>query len=292
MLGGYESSGAETATAKADTQFDLVKLFDFERRQVRNFTFCQATRRLYVSFTDNNDDWLYEWNVDTGKVIHRYELGKGYICDSVAISPDGKHLVVGCWPLSPSTLQCKTLIGDNASRQITEHLASRGTRTFCPLFAADGSRFWLDDRQQASDLTGRPIAGSAYVSAAPDKGTAWRIESTKETSETHGLYFRDLSGKDHRLTANEWHDNYCLTKDHNFVVATTWDGEVIVWRTKDVREVFRKKIADQYGYLAYDAAKNCILLGDATNNGTTFLRALIVPGERAARHVPPTPDER
>ena len=170
---------------------------------------------------------LYEWDVDSGKVIHGYKLGKGYMCDSVAASPDGKHLVVGCYPLYDSQIPMpfKTLIGDTTSKQLVEHLASRGRRTFRPMFAADGSRFWLDDRREAFDLEGAAFANSKYAAKQPERGTPWRIESTMDTAETYGLYYRDLSGKDHRLTSDEWHDNYCLTKDRDFVVATTWEGE-------------------------------------------------------------------
>ena len=41
-----------------------------------------------------------------------------------------------------------------------------------------------------------------------------------------------------------------------------------------------EKIAAQYGHLAYDPKRNRFLLGDATHNGTTYLRALTIKRTR------------
>ena len=271
--------GVEVAKKDAQALFTIVNVFDFGRHRVRNFTFCPATRRLYVSFTDKLDNLLYEWDVDKGEVLHKYDFGEEYMPDSVIVSHSGSHLVVGCWPLDFSRLQqCKTVIVDIAhGRQI--QTLSLTDRTFWPEFSTDGSMFWVDDRgrgRKAFDLAGRPLTGVRYKKPEPQNQSAWRIESAKDTIETHGLYYRDADGKDHHLTQNEWHDNYCVTKDKRFIVATTWDGELLVWRTDDCEEIFRQKLSSQYGYLAYDSETNRVLLGDAKHDGTTFLRALVI----------------
>ena len=274
-------SGADQHTDSPDTEpaqahFTIVDVFDLGRRGVRNFTFCPATRRLYVSFMDSKDDLLYEFDVDTGEVTHTYQLGNGYMCDSVAVSPDGDHLVVGCWPFSGS--ESKTLIVQTTPER-TMLALELTDRTFWPKFSADGSFFWT--RGGAFDLSGRPMPDVRRKKPEAQEQSAWCIWSSKTTIETHGLYYRDADGKDHHLTQNQWHDNYCITQDKEFIVATTWDGELIVWRTDDCREVFRRKLASQYGYLAYDPQRSRVLLGDATRatRGTTFLRALMIGGE-------------
>lgn len=278
FAGCSESKGPPSPDPAAQArraQFSIVNVFDFGRRGVRNFLFVPVTRRLYVSFMDTEDDLLYEWDVDSGKVTHEYKLGKGYMCDSVAAPPDGKHLVVGCWPLDVLARECKTLIINTAQKRIVKTLDLED-RTSRPKFSADGTRFWADDRDKAFDLSGRSVSPARYEEPEVKKESAWCIESSKDTIQTHGLYWRDASGKDHRLTQNEWNDNFCVTKDKKFVITTTRDGELIVWRTTDRKEVYRRKLATAYGFLAYDADRNRVLLGDALSNGTTFLRALVI----------------
>jgi len=260
-------------TSARKSRFSVVDLFDFEHRQVRNFEFCPVTRKLYVSFTDIKNDVLYEWDLDNGEIAHKYRLGDGYMCDSIAISPDGHYLVVGCWPLD-SLQDCKTLIVDTTKKRIATTLPHK-KRTARPQFSTDGSIFWTD-RNNAFDLAGLPVSNVLYKNSEPRKRSAWRIISMKTTLKTHGLYFRDATGRDHRLTQNEWHNNYCVTKDKKFIMTTTWNGELIVWQTDDCIEVYRRKLAFKYGYLAYDPDRNRVLLGDATHDGTTFLRALVI----------------
>ena len=77
------------------------------------------------------------------------------------------------------------------------------------------------------------------------------------------------------ITPSHWHDNYAITRDGQYVVTTTWDGEVLAFSTAEKKVVFKQKIADQYGYLAYDDKDDRFLLGDAMYNGTTYLRALV-----------------
>src|SRR6185295_19210719 len=101
----------------------------------------------------------------------------------------------------------------------------------------------------------------------------WRIESSKSTIETHGLYCKDASGASHRLTHNEWPGNHAVTHDRQFVATTTRDGEFIAWRLDDAKEVAHVQMAKQYGYLQYDAKEDRFLWGDATGNGTSKLKS-------------------
>jgi hypothetical protein len=111
---------------------------------------------------------------------------------------------------------------------------------------------------------------------SPRKGRLSIVESSKVTIDTHGLYYAADDGESYLVVKNHWHGNYALTRDGARVATTTWDGEIVVWDTSAKREVFRKKIAAQFGYLAYDERRNRFLIGDAMYNGTTQLRALVV----------------
>jgi hypothetical protein len=105
----------------------------------------------------------------------------------------------------------------------------------------------------------------------------WVVPSAKSALDTHGLYYTDRGGQDHLVERDHWNDNYGITKDGRWIVTTTWDGEAVAWSTERLEPVYRHKIASAYGYLAYDERGERFLLGDATHDGTTKLRALVVP---------------
>ncbi|MCY2930079.1 MAG: WD40 repeat domain-containing protein [Planctomycetota bacterium] len=276
--GKHKAPESSAAPKPQTSAFGLTEVLDFSQTSVSRLGFSPATRNLFVSFGD--DDKLYQWDLNTNTLAHTYRLGEGYRCDSVALSPDGRYLGVGCWPLDAGTRRCKTLILDTQAKRIHKDLGI-DSRTYRPQFLPDGKTFAVDDGR-LFDLDTRPVAGPLPPRPKPAPGSVWRIESSKETIETHGLYYRDAWGKDHRLTDTEWGDNYGITRDGKYVAATTWDGEVIVWRTKDRKEVFRKRIAVQYGHLAYDPGANRFLLADATHANTHLLALYVPEGDAAA----------
>jgi hypothetical protein len=270
-----------TPPDESSVNVNVSDLLDFQRRDVRNFVFCSETRQLFVSHLDKKDDRLYQWDVDTKKLVHVYRLGDGFFCDNVTLAPDGRVAVVGCFP-DKIDGPCKTLILDTREKTIAHDLG-RDDRIFSVRFNRDGTRFLLS----TTDFEGSK--GVAYETSARriDKfdpaeferqtdARIWRIERSKVNADTAGLYCKDDSGRVHRLTDNEWHDYFGVTKDRRFVACTTWDGELIVWRLSDGSGVARKKMARQYGYLQYDPKSDRFLWGDATDDGTTKLKVIEV----------------
>jgi hypothetical protein len=177
------------------------------------------------------------------------------------------------------------LLIDTVDHRVLWELRPTG-RLFEARFDRKGKRIWVHTSENSYDGnegTVRDLRGVEVTKfnladfPAESKPNVWRIGSTKETMTTHGLYCRDARGEAHLLTQNEWCDNYCVTQDGRYVAATTWDGELIVWRRENQQEVFRKKLARAYGYLAYDPKKNQILIGDTTLDGTTWVRSLVMP---------------
>ena len=130
-------------------------------------------------------------------------------------------------------------------------------------------------RTYTFDAAGHRTTASPSMFPAARKRNVWVLESSRETIDTHGLYYTDSGGRSYLITPDHWHDNYDITNDGQFVVTTTWDGEVLVWSTEQKQAVYRKKLNPQYGYLAYDAMLDRFLLADATENGTSYLRALV-----------------
>jgi hypothetical protein len=249
---------------------------------VRNFVFSPVTRQLFVSHTEPKvDDLLYQWNVDTRALQHTYHLGDGYMCDSVTLSPDGRFAVVGCVPHEFGEKPCKTLIIDIKNKRITHDLGRKERNFHDVQFDRDGKRFLMTEGIEAKpvvyDTSGKTVDRfdpADFASAKNER--VWVVQSSKMTIRTHGLYCRDAKGRSHRLTHNQWHHNYGLTKDKRYVAATTWDGEFIVWRLSDAKEMARKKMARQYGRLQYDPKNNRFLWGDASYDGTTKLKILAI----------------
>ena len=127
------------AAAEPSVPVHVNDLLDLGHRSVRVCVLCCETRRLFISHTEErDDDRLYQWNVDTKTVEHIYRLGDGYMCDNVALSPDGRTVVVGCWPLDSG--HCKVLLLDANQKTIARDLGHSG-RVFAVRFNRDGSRF-------------------------------------------------------------------------------------------------------------------------------------------------------
>src|SRR4051812_20740830 len=121
-------------------------LLDFGRSQVRTFALCGATRRLLVSH-GTKDDALYQWDVDRHELEHTYHVGAGFFCDFVALSPDGRFAVVGCYPVRTGEPQVgptplKTLLLDTVMFATVRDLAL-DVRIFDVRFGADGGRFLI-----------------------------------------------------------------------------------------------------------------------------------------------------
>ena len=274
--------GAVDAVSASPYTFKIVRLFDLGRRDVRNFAFCSATRQLFISHLDKKDDLLYQWDVDSQQLIHTYQLGSRFICDNIAVSPDGRHLLVGCWPLEGS--DCKTLLIDTKKRRVI-HDFKRTDKIFDSRFSSDGKALWMRtsearDKGVAFQTDGTQVE-SFSLDAFPRPGpqNIWTVPATKNPNVKSGLFYRDSQGGVHRLTRNHWHDNYGLTSDGKLIAATNWDDEIVVWNAQTQKVVFRAKTTNHDnggGYLAYDSKHNRFLIGDSSYNGTTWLRALVV----------------
>ena len=273
------------ASDKIDTNvlglsdIQLVELFDFGQSGLRKFEFSPKSRSLFVSFHDKNG-LVHEWNVDNQQIEHVYKLRTGYLCDELRASPDGDVLIVGCWPLEGYT--CQTLVINTASKSISAQLPISG-RVSDIAFDGAGESFRIIDSNSGTKGLAFLRSGETLLSFDASEfesknGRAWTVESSKSTIQTHGLYCTDPNGKEHLLTQNNWHQNYAVTKDGRFVATTTWDGELIVWRRKDQKQVFHQKMADQYGFLQYDPKFNRFLWADATT-GSSKLMALQMPSE-------------
>ncbi|APR82738.1 Hypothetical protein A7982_08087 [Minicystis rosea] len=270
------------ARPAARAPFEVVDLFDLLHHGVSRFAYCKSTRELFVSFSQppgeakGKADVVYQWNVPEARLVHAYTLEKGWMADELFPSPDGRLLVVRLYRTEDRTSSHwgKHALLDTVKHQrIAGDLRPHDDRFAEVAFGTSGERLRIST--VVYDRSGRPSTAAPSEFPPREKGKLWVIESSKSTLSTHGLYYTDAGGKDHLLTQNHWHDNYGLTRDGAYVVTTTWDGEILAFSTADEREVFRQKLANQYGYLAQDDEADRFLIADATSTGTSHLRALV-----------------
>jgi len=273
--------------------FAIVDLLDFQRRNVSRFAYSRSTGALFVSFSDRgpahvdtHGDELQEWSIVASKRVHSYRTEPGWMFDELFPSPDGRYVVAALFRASHSSGRSeKFALLDTSNRVIREsELRPYNERHATVEFGTSGTRFRISfgdgpsARQLVYDTTGRPATADPSEFPPRQKGPLWVIDSTPYTTDSHGLYYTGADGEDHRVTPNHWHSNYALTGDGQYVVTTTWDGEILAWSTAEKKVVFREKIAAQYGFLAYDEASDRFLIADATSDGTTHLRALLRGG--------------
>jgi hypothetical protein len=269
----------------AEDKFRVEDVLDLKRSHVRNFAFSASTRRLFVSHADDlhgkHDDRLYQWNIEAGKVEHVYRLGAEFMCDNIALSPSGLFLVVGCWPLKG--FDCKVFLIDAHRRQVLD-LHHKG-RISAVYFDQRGNRFAVStsDTELSADsellvynTSGQQIEGADLSEFQPVKDAyVWSKAPEGKADPKSGLYCRDRAGEERQLHIDNWHENYASSADGVYIAATTWHGDLLVLHRSDLREVFRRKMAEAYGYLRYDSAKNRFLWADATG-ATTKLKALTI----------------
>ena len=287
----HEQIKIANLVASSPYRFQIVRLFDLGRRDVRNFAFSPVTRQLFVSHLDKKDNLFYQWDIDSGKLVHTYCLGGNFMCDNITVSPDGRYLLVGCWPFDGSN--CKTLLIDT-NEKLLVHRFEFTDRIFESRFSADNRLVWMRTSGASEKGLAFRIDGTKLVEFAsedfPRSGppNVWRVPAAKGEKVRSGLYYRNPQGSAYLLTDRPWHDNFGLTSDGNLIAATDWDDHVSVWDTQS-RELLLRAQTTQHdnggGYLAYDPKYNRFLIGDCSYNGTSWLRALTItrnaPQERS-----------
>jgi WD40 repeat protein len=285
-------AAAPTSPAPAvRAPFELVDLFDLQRRGVSRFAYCPSTEELFVSFDPG--EALQRWSVPGARLLHSYPVEGGFMVDTLFPSPDGRALVLGLYRVkegASASFEKYALLDLVGHRFVSLDLGIHDDRFVRAEFGAGGQRFRLwagrsgggEGRGHVYDPAGRETSAAAGDFPPQERSRLRVVESSKDTLSTHGLYYTDAEGLEHLVTQGHWHDNYALTRDGQYVVSTTWDGEVLAWSTVSKAVVFTRKIAEAYGYLAYDEKHDRFLLADATSTGTSHLRALV----RAAASAP------
>jgi WD40 repeat protein len=250
--------------------------------------FSEKTRQLFICYEWNKDDAFYQWDLDTEKCVYVHHVGKGFWQWLEAISPDGRYLVAtrgassGSAPLS--TPPWNTFIFDINKRTVMANLGDLGAIYECR-FNQDCSKIWL--------WTGANLAGPIVFALDGKRITdfssgdfpkiqdplLWDVPPSKATLDEYGLYFKDASGNTNLVTKDYLQNNYWRSKDGRIIIASNRDNEIVIWDTKTLREIVRKRITNHHnvgGLVIYDREKDRFLIADPSDHGTTYLRVLMV----------------
>lgn len=259
--------------ASSNPLFKIEEILDLGYKESRVFIVDDKSRKLYVSFGANKNDILYVWDIDKRLLIDKYHVGKDYWVDRASLSSSGSHLFIGCYSMRNvfEKDRYKTLLFDTTGKRDPINI-NFNKRSFTQEFNKEGTIFWPDQStNKAYDLNGNWVEDAIREDKIIENRSFWETQTRTEGCKLH---FRDIHGKDHFITDNFWHKNRCITKDNKYIVVITWDGELIIWETSNYKRIYYYKLADQYGYIAYDSKLNRVLISDAVYNGTTYLRAL------------------
>ncbi len=173
--------------------------------------------------------------LDTGRLVHTFELGKGFISYDYSISPDGRFLIaerVNVEPVVGHVPEYGTFIIDVQSGRVLRDLGDIGCWASWQdqvRFGADGRSVWLGaktlenwDRGVAFALDGTPIQNASKNDfPSPERKNLWAVPLSKSNLTNDGLFYRTSSGVTNLITRDYWWRNYAITKDGSVILVAT-----------------------------------------------------------------------
>jgi hypothetical protein len=146
-------------------------------------------------------------------------------------------------------------------------------------FSTNGESFFLTISFQKTicyDTTGTRISNFDMPKSVTNTNQrVWVVENSKmKAREEWGVYCRDEAGREHRLHDEGVNGNLVVTTDNRYVAVGS-RGELLVWRLSDGRQIFRKRLAGQTGFVRYAATDNLILWADTEDSELLGIRIRI-----------------
>jgi hypothetical protein len=301
ILSGYCHAGESSTTPEPNTlwtgiisatngwEFKLENVFNFGKHGASSVVFCEQTRQLFIHFGGAKDDSFSQWDLDTGKCVYTSHAGKNFCQWPESVSPDGKYLIVTRDGLGGTTAPFapprNTLIINTEKQAVVADLGDLGAIYECR-FNSNGTKIWL---RAGVNWGNKPIAFMIDGSSLTNFSDAdfpkqpnlylWDVPPSKTTLDTSGLYFKDSNGHTNLLTKDYWNHNYWMTKDNRIIVASNWHDEIVIWDAKTSKEIVRQRITNHHnggGWIIYDRLKGGFLIVDPSDQGTTYLRVLLI----------------
>jgi len=268
-------------------EFTLTNILDFGRPDVKHFEFNARTRTAFVSFA-YKDDGISQHDLDTGKLLRTFHMGKGFIPYNYAVSPDG-HFLIAERISTEGLSSLDTRIIEVQSGRIIRDLGDIGCWTSWPnavRFGSDGKSVWLPvttyqnyNGGAAFMLDGTPLNASKSDFPAPETNNLLEVPFSKSNYTNYGLFYTKPSGITNRITKDSWWGNYAINKDRRLVLVATWHDDIILWDAETMNQIVRQRITNHHngaGHVAYDEAKDRFLIADPSYQGVRYLRALMI----------------
>ncbi len=252
--------------ADAEVNITVQKLLDFRKPLPRHVTCFPNTNHLFVYHLFQKPNLVYQWDIKQKKVLKTYDLGAGFICDHIRVSPKGRFsLIVGS---TQQDFSAKALLIDNRHRTLIRTIPIRDDVSVVThvQFSTNEQSFILTTNFRNTvgyDTTGARLAHiDASEYGEPKNERVRNVGAAKgRDPNTEGLYYRDDSGQEKRLHSHGVDSDFVITKDGRYLAAG-YRGELLIWRLSDGQQVFRRALAKQAGFVAYCAGDNLILWVD------------------------------
>ncbi len=255
-----------------------VRLVDFKIKGARAVSFCSASRNLFVAFAQEGSRKVHCWSLDTGKDIASYTVPRGYRCDDSLPSPDGKLLLIATYDLIHDALHevFKVFVFNVKTEKLIKELDYPDELITFLQFSRDGNCFRLcrgipsrsaDWPVYVYDPKGNTLTNVDMMAFAPAESPILKQGEFKDPS----LYYTK-DGTQHKLVE----DAFCyLSADGDaFLASSTVNGEVLVWRASDLKELFRGKFGKHPIWVRFDDKLNRFLVINGNADENSFLEAI------------------
>jgi WD40 repeat protein len=240
------------------SSLNQARLIDFKMKGASALSFCSPSRDLFVAFAQEGSRSVHCWNVDTGKKVASYSVPRGYRCDDSLPSPDGKLLLIVGYDLIHDALHqaFKVILFDVQTTKVIKELDYPDNTTFVQ-FSRDGNCFRVcqgfpsrspDWPVYVYDRKGNILAGVVSTAFAPAESSF-----LKQGDKDPSLYYTK-DGTQHKLVEEAF--DYLSADGDAFLASSTLNGEVVVWRASDLKQIFRAKFGKHPIWVRFDNKLN------------------------------------
>jgi hypothetical protein len=256
----------------------LVSLVDFKEKGARAVSFCSVSRDLFVAFAEEGSRKVHGWNVDTGKEVASYSVPRGYRCDDSLPSPDGKLLLITAYDLIHDALHkvFKVILFDVKTEKVIKELDYPDQIITFVQFSKDGSCFrlcrgiptrWPDWPIYVYERKGNGLTNVDTTAFASAESPILKQGEFKDPS----LYYTK-DGTQHKLVDEAF--DYLSADGDACLASSTFNGEVVVWRSSDLKELFRGKFGKHPIWVRFDDKLNRLLVITGSEGDNSSVQAI------------------
>ncbi len=254
-----------------------VLLVEFKQKGARAISFCSTSQVIFVAFSGEDSRKVHRWNLGTGREEGSYPVPRGYRCDYTATSPDAKLLLISAYDLvqkAPKKV-FKVLLVDTRTGKVIKQLEYPDSITYLQ-FSRDGQRFRL-----SPGLPSRyPEWAGAVFDRKGEKVTeldanifdpAESFILARGRDKDPDLYYT-AGATPRKLVGGAF--EYLSSAGGTLLAASTFAGDVVIWRTSDLKEVFRHPFGRHPVFLRFDLKMSRFLVVNGNESEDSTLHGI------------------